>query len=105
MRAASLKLTVVVLFDTTWMGICTPCLISASPLFWVDTRGVERMRTWPLVSAADSATSRLNAPLTEPSANPIALTFVPDGATAGRFTAFVCPGIAAPDTLALLGNA
>ena len=41
-------------------------------LFCVVSRGVERMRPLPVRSSADSATSRLNAPLTAPSARPIA---------------------------------
>ena len=54
-----------------------PCVISASTLFCVDTRGVESRRPLPLVSSADSATSRLNAPFTEPSARPTALVAPP----------------------------
>ena len=42
--AASLKVTVTVLLATVWIGICTPCVISASTLFCVETRGVDRMR-------------------------------------------------------------
>src|SRR5205823_10271030 len=42
----------------------------------------ERMRPLPVFSSAVSATSRLNAPLTEPSASPIALV----APAAGRFT-------------------
>ena len=38
---ASLKVTVTVLLATVWIGICTPCLISAAWLFWVVTFGVE----------------------------------------------------------------
>ena len=53
-------------------GICTPCMISASTLFCVVTRGVESTRPLPVRSSADSATSRLKAPLTAPSARPIA---------------------------------
>src|SRR5579872_2328803 len=51
-------------------------------LFCVVTRGVERMRPLPDVSSADSATSRLNEPLTDPSARPTALV-APE---TGRFT-------------------
>src|SRR5256885_797592 len=63
-------------------------------LFCVVTRGVERMRPLPVVSSADSARSRLNAPLTDPSARPTALVAPPTP----RFTAlFVAPpGCAAP---------
>ena len=50
-----------------------PCLISASTLFCVETRGVESTRPLPVVSSADSATSRLNAPLIDPSCSPTAL--------------------------------
>ena len=71
--AASLNVTVTVLLATVWIGICTPCVISASPLFCVDTRGVDRTRRLPELSAAESARSRLNAPLIEPSARPTAL--------------------------------
>src|SRR5437870_558044 len=42
-------------------------------LFCVDTRGFESTRPFPELSIAVSATSRLNAPLTDPSARPIAL--------------------------------
>src|SRR3954451_19857474 len=42
-------------------------------LFCVVTRGVDRMRPLPVVSSADNATSRLNAPFTDPSARPTAL--------------------------------
>ena len=73
LSAASLNETVTVLFATVWIGICTPCVISAATLFCVATRGVERMRPWPDDSSADKATSRLTAPLTEPSARPIPL--------------------------------
>ena len=71
--AASLKVTVTVLFASVCTGICTPCVISASTLFCVVTRGVDRMRPLPDRSSADSAMSRLNAPLIEPSASPTAL--------------------------------
>src|SRR5438477_12158911 len=52
-------------------------------LFCVVTRGFERMRPLPVVSSAESATSRLNAPFTDPSARPTALV----AADAGRLTA------------------
>ena len=55
-----------------------PCVISASTLFCVETRGVESMRPLPCCSSAVSATSRLNAPLIEPSARPTALRRAPD---------------------------
>src|SRR5262245_40935726 len=42
-------------------------------LFCVVTRGVESSRPLPLRSSAVRATSRLNAPLIEPSARPTAL--------------------------------
>ena len=71
--AASLNVTVTVLFATVWIGICVPCVISAATLFCVVTRGVDRMRPLPDVSSAVSATSRLNAPLIDPSARPTAL--------------------------------
>ena len=81
-----------------------PCLISASTLFCVDTRGVDSTRPLPVVSSADSATSRLNAPLTEPSCSPTAL-----GAPAtGRLTAVGRPPVVPPvppDSDPLLGNA
>src|SRR5216684_812785 len=69
------------------IGISTPCVISAATLLSVDTFGVDRSRRLPLASAALSATSRLKAPLIEPSASPTAL----EGLAAPRFTA---PGAA-----------
>src|SRR5690606_40019890 len=48
----------------------SPCVISASMLFCVDTRGVDSSRPCPVSSSADSATSRLMAPLMEPTARP-----------------------------------
>src|SRR5204862_1898781 len=87
------------------MGICTPCVISAAMLFSVDTFGVESSRPLPELSSAESATSRLNEPLTEPSVNPTALVAAP---TAGRFTAVPggtpAPGVM-PPIVTLLGNA
>src|SRR6266853_64307 len=53
-------------------------------LFSVDTFGVDNSRPLPELSSAESATSRLNAPLTEPRVNPTALVAPP---AAGRFTA------------------
>src|SRR2546423_5084149 len=41
--AASLKVTVMVLLATVWIGIWVPCVISASLLLVVDTRGEEMM--------------------------------------------------------------
>src|SRR5437773_6615722 len=52
-------------------------------LFCVVTRGVERIRPWPDVSSAVSATSRLKAPLIDPSARPAAL----EAPGTARFTA------------------
>ena len=75
------------------MGICTPCVISASTLFCVVTRGVDSRRPLPADSRAVSAMSRFNAPLIDPSAMPTALL----GAAAGR--------VVVPVTPALLGNA
>src|SRR5262249_14728293 len=86
--AASLKLVVTVLFVTVWYGTWTPWATSASTLFCVETLGVERRRALPVLSAAESATSRLNAPLTDPSANPTALV-----AATPRFTAVGCAGV------------
>ena len=48
-RVASLKVTETVLLALVWMGIWTPCLISAAWLFWVVILGVERMRPAALV--------------------------------------------------------
>jgi hypothetical protein len=64
--AASRNVTVTVLFDTVWIGICTPCVISAAMLFCVVTRGVDSRRPLPLFSSAVSATSRLKAPFIDP---------------------------------------
>src|SRR4051812_20806951 len=61
-------------------------------LFCVETRGVESTRPLPLVSRADNATSRLKAPLIDPSWSPTAL--VAPGT--GRFTADGTPALAAP---------
>src|SRR5689334_23347093 len=87
------------------MGICTPWVISAATLLSVDTFGVESRRPLPEVSSAVNATSRLNAPLTEPSVRPTALVGPP---RAGRFTAVPgftpAPG-ARPPSVPLLGNA
>src|SRR5215467_10675067 len=76
-------------------------------LFCVDTRGVDSTRPLPVVSRADSATSRLNAPLTEPRCRPAAL----DAPGTGRLTAVgepltppVVPPVA-PDSDPLFGNA
>src|SRR4051794_27929765 len=52
-------------------------------LFCVVTRGVDSTRPLPDVSSADNATSRLNAPLIDPSASPTALL----APGAPRFTA------------------
>ena len=49
-----------------------PCVISASTLFCVETRGVEMTASLPCCSSAVSAMSRLNAPLIAPSARPTA---------------------------------
>src|ERR1019366_6993659 len=83
-------------------------MISASTLFCIVTRGVERRRPLPELSSADRATSRLKAPLTEPSCRPTALVAAP---TAGRLTAVpagtpvvVLAGIP-PPRVPLLGNA
>src|SRR6266853_2037551 len=73
-------------------------------LFNVDTFGVDNSRPLPELSSAESATSRLNAPLTEPRVNPTALVAPP---AAGRFTAVPptpAPG-ARPAIVPLLGNA
>ena len=104
--AASLNVTVTVLFAMVWSGIWTPCVTSASTLFNVVTRGVDRMRPFPVDSSAVRATSRLNAPLTEPSARPTALVAWPTP----RFTAVgwlpgPCVGPTRPLRLPLLGNA
>src|SRR5262245_38690867 len=86
-----------------------PCVISAAMLFRVDTFGVDSSRPLPDVSSADSATSRLNAPLIDPSIRPTAL----DAAGAARFTAVdvppgpcVTPGVppTRPPSEPLLGN-
>src|SRR4029453_15478755 len=98
MRTASLKLTVTVLFDTTWMGIWTPCATSASMLFWVVNRGVDSTRPLPLRSSAFSATSRLKAPLTAPSAMP---TAVVASGTPRRTAELVCSGSAQGGSLEL----
>ena len=60
------------LLAVVWYGNWTPCATSAVWLFCVVRRGVDRMRPLPLFSSAVSATSRLKAPLIEPSARPIA---------------------------------
>src|SRR5436190_18318365 len=102
--AASRNDTVTVLFDTVWMGICTPCVISAAMLFCVVTRGVDSRRPLPLVSSAERATSRLKAPLTDPSARFTAL----GGPFTPRFTAAgwqrLAPAVE-PDRLHESGNA
>src|SRR5512142_51589 len=73
-------------------------------LFCVDTRGVDSTRPLPVVSRADSATSRLNAPLIEPSCSPTALV----APFTGSLTADGTPALAAPVDPAsdpLFGNA
>src|SRR5262245_39758419 len=55
---ASRNVTVTVLFATVWIGIWTPCLISAAWLFWVVTFGVESSRPRPWRSRAVIAASR-----------------------------------------------
>src|SRR5262245_12998848 len=77
-------------------------------LFCADTRGDDRTRRLPDVSAAVSAKSRLNAPLIDPSARPTALL----GAGAGRLTAVDVSGPPAgpwtprrPPICPLFGNA
>src|SRR5439155_26703151 len=81
---------------------------SRSTWFWGITRDVDSRRQLQKVSSAVSATSRLKAPLTEPSARPTAL-----GAPGtGKFTALGADAAAAgvavpvrPVRLPLLGNA
>ena len=58
---ASLKLTVTVLLATVWIGIWTPCLISADWLFWVVTFGVESRRPRPWRSSAVRASVEVEA--------------------------------------------
>src|ERR1700680_4898166 len=86
------------------MGICTPCVISAATLFCVVTRGVDSRRPLPLFSSAERATSRLKAPLIDPSARLTALA----APLTPRFTAVGWPPTVAPvepDKLPELGNA
>src|SRR5439155_11431528 len=61
-------------------------------LFCVVTRGFDRILPLPVVSSAESATSRLNAPFTDPSARPTAL----DAADAARLTAVGTAGVEPP---------
>jgi hypothetical protein len=68
---ASLKVTVTVLLATVWIGICTPCLISAAWLFWVVTFGVESSARGPAFEGGEGA-SRLKLPRMLPSEMPIA---------------------------------
>src|SRR5215207_8447571 len=84
-----------------------PCVISASVLFCVETRGVDRILPLPLDSSADSATSRLKAPLIDPSARPTALV----GPATPRLTAvpsgvgLSADGRIPPATATLFGKA
>src|SRR5207247_4423565 len=81
-----------------------PCTISAVTLFNVETFGVDSKRPLPELSSADSATSRLNAPLIAPSCRPTALV----AAGVGRFTAVLAGTpvpVARPLAVPLLGNA
>ncbi len=80
---ASLNVTVTVLLATVWIGIWTPCLISASWLFWVVTFGVESRRPRPWRSSAVRAASRLKLPRMLPSETPSAVL----KPLAGRLTA------------------
>ena len=82
-RTASLKVTVTVLLATVWIGIWTPCLISAAWLFWVVTFGVESRRPRPCRSSAVRARSRLKLPRMLPREIPMPLL----KAVAGRLTA------------------
>ena len=59
------------LFATVWIGIWTPCLISAAWLFWVVTFGVDSSRPRPWRSSAVSAASRLKLPRMLPREIPI----------------------------------
>src|SRR5438093_3990549 len=87
------------------MGICTPWVISAATLFWVVTLGVDRIRPLPLASRADSWTSRLKAPLIEPSARPMALDAPRTGSATAVPAGVVEAGpLARPFRLPLLGN-
>src|SRR5438093_7398364 len=82
-------------------------------LFCVVTRGVDRMRPLPDVSSADNATSRLKAPLIDPSASPTALLapgtprFTADGTDAVVLDppAGPCAPPARPARFPLFGNA
>src|SRR5689334_4359785 len=80
-------------------------------LFCVVTRGVDSRRPLPVLSSAVKATSRLNDPLTAPSARPTAL----DAPGTPRLTAVGCAVVAPltgpctpparPVRLPLFGNA
>src|SRR3954447_8248177 len=76
-------------------------------LFCAETRGVDSTRRLPALSAAVIATSRLNAPLIEPSEIPAPLV----GAGAPRFTAVLVlfgPWVCVPTrplAVPLFGNA
>ena len=61
-RAALMYWVVMVLFWLVWMGMRSPCVISAGMLFWVVARGEEMSRPLPLRVRALRARSRLKVP-------------------------------------------
>src|SRR4029077_11967422 len=86
------------------MGICTPWVISAATLLRVETFGVDNSRPLPELSSAESATSRLNAPLTEPRVNPTTLLAPPAAGRIPPVPPTAAPG-ARPASVPLFGNA